>query len=417
MRLGPVVHGGLLLVALVISYQTSTRQQETGPKRGRHTVWKVGAVSALVFETDTKVVRIEERRDELGSYYWGEIERTKKVAKPPGAGPTNGDAGPPPPTELPETLVSIREFPVGEAGEELMQQFQSLMALRKLGPIKPEKLEYYNLHEKTNSLTLIESAEKQHSLLIAGEKIYGGTDRYVLDVDTSTGYVLSGKLIQPLESAESSLSIKKVHSFNDEKVTSIAITTTAGDKVLRKGVRKEEAGEHVVWSYEGSSESSHAALGVFVDRVAKLKPTRYESEIDPSTLVHIATLRYKDEGEASLGYLELYRQLPSAQETTEKPRSALQTQYYIKTERTRVLGKVGRLGADRVDQDLVALFGIAPPPVSPVAPSVKPVAPVVPPTPKAPAQPAPKAPTSPAPKAPASPAPKAPASPAPPTKP
>ncbi|MCP4446764.1 MAG: hypothetical protein GY811_15665 [Myxococcales bacterium] len=377
MRLGPVVHGGLLAVALAFSYQTSTRKEGGAPKRGTYPVWKLGALSAVVFESESKRVRIEERTDENGSYYWGEIRRSvpAKKSEPHQGGTDTGDAEPIAPPAVPEMTVTTREFPVGVAGEELMSQYQSLVALRKLGSLEQEKLEYYNLHEKTISLTAIEKGKGERSLLLANEKIYGGTDRYMFDVDKGLGYVFSGKLIQPLQSAESSLSIKKVHAYDDAKVTSIAITTTGGDTVLVKRVTEDAKGEHIEWSYEVAPEATDTALAGFVDRVKKLKPTRYEPELKSSSLVHIATLRYRASNKRSLGYLELYRQLASTQEPKKKSGSALQTQYYIKTERTRVLGKVGRLGADRVDQDLVELFGIAPAPVAPDPVAPTPVAP------------------------------------------
>ncbi len=374
MKLGPVVHGGLLVVALVFAYQTNTRKEDTLPKRGTHAVWKLGSLSTVVLESEKKRVRIEKREDENGSYYWGEVTRTTKTPVPAAAGPGAGDAGALDLAPEPETKVTSREFPVGRAGEELMLQYQNLMALRKVGPLASDDLERYNLHEKTVSLTAIEGGNSEHTLLLAGEKIYGGTDRYAYEVNGGIGYVLSGKLVQPLESAESSLSIRNVHSYPDAKVTSIAITTTAGDKVLVKNSVEDEGGEHIVWEYEEAPGTSEAALASFVDRVKKLKPTSYDPALEPTSLVHIATLRYRDSGKASLGYLELYRQLPEAQEPPKRPGALQQTQYFIKTERTRVLGKVGRLDADRVDQDLVELFGIAAPPAHAEPPASTPPA-------------------------------------------
>ena len=376
MKLGPVVHGGLLVVALVFAYQTNTRKEDTLPKRGTHPVWKLGTLSTVVLESEKKRVRIEKREDENGSYYWGEVTRTTKTPAAAAAGPgaSAGDAGPLDLPAEPETKVTSREFPVGRAGEELMLQYQNLMALRKVGPLASDDLERYNLHEKTLTLTVIEGGNSEHAMLLAGEKIYGGTDRYAYEVNGGIGYVLSGKLVQPLESAESSLSIRKVHSYSDAKVTSIAITTTAGDKVLVKNSVKDEGGTHVVWEYEEAPGTSEAALSSFVDRVKKLKPTSYDPALEPTSLVHIATLRYRDSGKASLGYLELYRHLPEAQEAPKRPGALQQTQYFIKTERTRVLGKVGRLDADRVDQDLVELFGIAAPPAHAERPTPAPPA-------------------------------------------
>ncbi len=398
MRLGPVVHGGLLAVALVFSYQTSTRKKEASQARGTHAVWKLSNISTLILESEKKTVRIEKRSDEHGSYLWAKVDRTSTKTKPAPvkeALPT-GDAGPesapvPAPTApVTETIVTTREFPLGKAGTELMEQFQTLMALRKIGPIGADRLEEFNLHEKTLSIVAVEGDKGERTLLLAGERIYGGTDRYMLDVKTRVGYVISGKLVQPLESSESSLRLKSMHAYDEKDVKSALVKTTAGDKVLVKATSHDEKGEHVVWEHEARPGEVDPSLGSFLDRLKKLKPTQYEPSLDASTLVHIATVRYRDKHEKSLGYLELYRQLASAQRPSEKPGRLLQTQYYIKTERTRVLGKVGRLGADRVDQDLVELFGIAPPPPPPAPVAPKPSPPSMPVAPKSvPTAPAP----------------------------
>ncbi len=393
MRLGPVVHGGLLVVALVFSYQTATRKKEASQERGTHAVWKLANLSTIILESEKKTVRIEQRTDDYGSYLWATVDRrssrpssTKTKPAPAVESVPHGDAGPesaPAPIEPPiepetETIVTTREFPLGKAGDELMEQFQTLMALRKIGPIAAEGLEEFNLHEKTVSIVAIGKDQGERTLLLAGEKIYGGTDRYMLDVEKGLGYVISGKLVQPLESSESSLRLKSMHAYDEKNVKSTLVKTTAGAQVLVKATSRDAQGEHVVWEHEARPGEVDPSLGSFLDRLQKLKPTKYEPSLDASSLVHIATLRYRDKNEKSLGYLELYRQLASAQEPSEKPGAVLQTQYYIKTERTRVLGKVGRLGADRVDQDLVELFGIAPPPPPPEPVAPKPVSPTVP---------------------------------------
>ncbi len=180
--------------------------------------------------------------------------------------------------------------------------------------------------------------------------------------------MLSGKLIQPLESAESSLGLKRMHTYDKARVTSITIRTTAGDNVLVKR-SAPDGGEG--WEYETTPGASDA-LASLLERVGKLKPTKYEPEMAPSSLVHIATLRYRNTSKDALGFLELYRQPVALQSAGKSAGAVLRTQYYIRTERTRVLAKVGRLDADRVDQDLVELFGIA-------APSTRP-APAPPPT-------------------------------------
>jgi hypothetical protein len=397
MRLSIVLHGALLLIALFFAYQTATREETKTPEQGSELVWKMSKVSAIYYETESKTVRVEARVDEQSDYLWGKVTRTRTVPAPkkkPDARSTSDGHGhgseshegekehekeqekEPEKDPEPEVTTTVREFPVGSAGKTLLEGFQTLMALRKLGPLSQEQLEEYELHENTVNLTVFFDKSPERTLLLAKKSIYGGTDRYAIDMESNIGYVISGKLVQPLESAENSLRIKKTHLFETEQLHAIDITTTKGDKrVLKKIVPDEKKkGERVTWQEEGAADQSDQTLTNFIDRVSKLRATQYETELKEGSLVHIATLRYLDEDKKPLGFLELSRQLPEVQPPAAEGAPPLTTQYFIKTERTRSQGKVSRLAAERIDQDLVEIFGIAPPP--------KPPAPPTPPTPK-----------------------------------
>jgi hypothetical protein len=385
MRSGTVIYGGLLVVALLFAYQTETRTKTKKPTRGTHLVWKIPKVTAIRLESETKTIHLEARKDDQGAYLWGHSERTsRKPIKPVTPEADAGVGDPPekvaaPPEE--EVTVTKRDFPLGIAGDTLFDDFAKLMALRKLGPLTPEQIEEYELHEKTMNLTVF-GGKEERTLLLASKTIYGGTDRYAIDVKSNVGYVISGKLVQPVDSAESTLGLKKMHRYEEDEIRSIEVKTTAGDKEIIKGSTTDEKGEHTIWSDAAKPGENDQTLANFIDRVAKLKPTQYDPELAASDLVHIATLRYLDTGKKAKGYLELYRQLPAMQKATRDPKApAPRTEYFIKTERTRVLGKVSRLGAERVDQDLVELFGIAPPPAPPEPPPAPKPAPTPTPAP------------------------------------
>lgn len=399
MRLGPVIHGGLLLVALLFAYQTSTRSKTKKPKQGTHLVWKESKPTSLVFESEESTVRMEWREDEKGKYLWGHEDRSrvvkKKLDKPvepaepvegtpadaakdkaPAEEPKDGtpadasadeakEEAPAEEETIEETVVTTHEYPIGTKGSDLLKEYEKLMALRKVGPITSDDFEKYDLQEKTLNLTVAFADGKQRTLLIASKSIYGGGDRYALDVQSNILYVLAGKLVKPLESAETSLGLDAVHTYKDEFVKSVEVKTTAGDKEILKGSTTDEKGQHTTWSSATSPGQNDTTLGTFIERVGKLKPAGYEPKLQAGDLIHIATLRYRDDKKQALGYLELYRQLPTMQEPSTDPKLPNQTQYYIKTEETRVLGKVGRLAGQQIDRDLVEFFGITPPPVDP----------------------------------------------------
>jgi hypothetical protein len=415
MRSGPIIHGSLLVVALLFAYQTSTRKKDTKPTRGTHQVWKMSKVVAIHLESETKTLKIESRTDKQGPYLWAREDRTRTVPAKKAAHAHDENEGMPKDEPVPDALADVpadevetttREFPIGIAGDTLLKDYQQLVALRKLGPLGAEDLEEYDLHEKTINLTVLGSGKAQQTLVLAGKSIYGGTDRYALDVSNNIGYVISGKFVQPLDSAETSLGLKKTHLYGKEEVSSVEVKTTAGDKVILKGTTTDEKGEHTIWSDAAKPDENDQTLANFIDRVSKLRPSKYEPSLTASDLVHIATLRYLGADGKSKGYLELYRQLPEMQEAASEPNApALTTQYFIKTERTRALGKVSRLSAERVDQDLVELFGIAAPPDPPAPKKPAPSPKSVPPTPAPKAAPSPV--PTPAPKAAPKPTPKA----------
>ena len=139
-----------------------------------------------------------------------------------------------------------------------------------------------------------------------------------------------------------------------------------------------EKGKKTTWSWSDTPDKDDLTIANFLDRAGKLKPVRYNTEIDVATLNKIATVRYQGE-KGELGFMEVFRQLPKDQKDDPKnPTKVKRTEYFVKTEQTRSLGKASRMSAERVDQDLVELFGIEAPPKPPAEP--KKAAPKGPPT-------------------------------------
>ena len=375
MKTGALVHGALLAGALVVAYQTWTKEKKEEPTTGDVVMWSEdeSAFESIHFDAEKKSVGLERRKGDSGNYLWGSVKRTTKVPPPPK--PKEEVLPAIPQDEMPkpdEFKVSTREFPVGEKGDELIGLVADMRALRELGPLSDEQKEEYGLSDSKENLSITFAGGKTHSLVI-GKRVYGGSHRYASDTSTGKSYVLSADIMRPIDSAESSLGLKKFHNYEEDEVTEAVIETSKETKsALRKEVDDPEKGPQTTWSWSDTPDSADLTIANFLDRADKLKPTKYDPDLDPSSLTKIATIRFKGAA-GELGYLEMYRQLPSQQVSDDdKAPKSKRTQYWIKTEETRVLGKASPSAGDRVDQDLVELFGIEPPPKAPKATPPKP---------------------------------------------
>lgn len=478
MRIGPAVHGALLVVALLLAYRAWTAEEETEQTAGEYIVWNESPESfeSLSFKTENKDVRIERRKDKTGSYLWGKVTRTrKKVTRPdphggmhghgaPGATDKDGDAkkddakkddakkdgakpkvdkvklkpktdaakkkaapkttkttktdaakasqndpipqakpkaapakpkaapakpkaAPAPKKDAPKagekpkddhgaaggpageaadatatkaakpeakssTETTVREFPIGEAGEDFVAKFSQLRALRELGVVSDDAKIEYGLDDTTDRLT-VTFAGKERTLLV-GDRVFGGSDRYVLDETSGKGYVLASDVMRLIDAAETALGLKSYHAFDEvEDLRRLSVeasgTTT---ELVRLDLEEDEDGKktkRTTWARADSENIEDVTMANFVDRVSKLRPVEYLPDLDPATLTKLARFSYQDDAKKELGYMELYK---GPGDEPARPGAPARDEYYMKTEVTRTLGRVSRLTAERVDQDL-----------------------------------------------------------------
>ena len=418
MKTGPLIHGVLLAGALVVAYQSWTKEEKEDPTTGDFVVWQESkdAFTSIHFEAEKKSVSVEKRNQDGSDYLWGTVKRTTKKpkAKTDQVAP---DAATDAPEENPlpapdEFTVTTREFPVGEKGDEFLDAISEMRALRQLGQLDQAQKEKYGLADSKENLT-VNFGDGNSRTLVIGNRVYGGSHRYASDATSGESFVLSSDIMRPIDSAESSLGLKKIHLYEDKDVTGAVVETSKTTKTALKKVTEDpEKGKKTTWSWSDTPDKDDLTIANFLDRAGKLKPVRYDTEVDVATLDKIATVKYQGE-KGDLGFMEVYRQLPKNQKDDPKnPSKVKRTEYFVKTERTRSLGKASRMSAERVDQDLVELFGIEAPPKPPAEPkkAVPKAAPKAPPGfPGAPGKPAgPAGKTAPKTKAPAAKPPSAP---------
>jgi hypothetical protein len=309
-------------------------------------------------------------------------------ASPAGDSDPHGDPVAAPAPEPEETTSKTKEFPIGRGGRELVDNLVHLHALRDLGVLTDQQKEEYELGESKENLTVFFKGGKQQSLII-GARVFGGGDRYVMNPGNGKGYVLSNsEIMRHIDGAENSLGLKALHRFQEQMetetpgnpndpnmpkekldrypgVVQLEIETESGSRTL---VRYEQpdptTGSTIIgWADKQKPGEADMTFGNLLAQIERLKPLEYDPTLDVSTLTKVLTLRYVQSGGKSIGTLELFRQEPAITpelEPSDESGKAAKPEFYVKTELTRIPGKVGRMQAERITDDLPQLFGAEP---------------------------------------------------------
>lgn len=346
---GAIVHAVLLVAMLLFAYQTWTRDTSVKQNTGKVVVWneKSADLQAIVHETEDRTVKIERKGEGATSYFWGIDTKVTKKAKKKDPPPPLADGGVPPAPVTPEppemeTVTTVREFPVGEAVTPLVTGYTAMRAIRDLGVLSDEQKAEYELLEAEKTISVVFASGSRS--LVLGDKVLGGKDRYVMEVDSGRGYVIAGSLIEPFEGGERALTPKSVIPTGDDVAT---IEIAAGDKVKKVSriTATDEAGkQHKTWG-DASTQKADQTTANFLEKIeTQLKPSKYDAALDPATMTKLVTVTYRDGKSKVLGTLDVYKQAGDAAE------------YFIVSERTRVPGQVSKTAGDQVEQNIATVF-------------------------------------------------------------
>ncbi len=433
MNRGVLVHGVLLLCALLLGYQTLKEDDGPGPELGEISIWSLppDSIRALTYVDDDKRVRVERREDGDQVYLWGiETREERRRGRDEGRDHTHGhshdhdhddhghddphdhghdhgydeghahdyetdytdrggdaeaeteaEAEPRTDTdaeaeaqaeaedEAGEEAMSIvdeeldeaedvetvtEKFPVGAEGEELFELYADLKAMRDLGIPDEGQLEGFQFADAKGEIT-VELADGSTRAIEVGGRVYGGADRYVFEKETGRAFVVRSRVIRGLRGGQSSLRLSELHAFEPGDVRAIALKTGGAELDLLRFDDEDEAHPHGEpglgdsrWAYADSPDEASQTLANFLGRVESLRPRSYATDVDKAALDHLLALRYLGEDGEVLGELELYRDDAAA--------DGGEAAYYVWSERTRVLGVVSPLAAERVDQDVEQVF-------------------------------------------------------------
>jgi hypothetical protein len=342
---GIYVHLGLLLAAALAAVLVWTRDKQ--PKAlspDSVVIWsgRAADVSRISFEAKGKKVSLEAKKDEIGAYYVGSMEKESSPPAPP-AHDAGADSGASAEPAAAPTRTTIEFVSVG-AATKLAESFAPLRAIRALGKIEGDRVAEFGLTEPDGTVTIrVKDAERKLQL---GGPTQGGGDRYVRDPATGEVYVVEGDILRDLETADTKLVERDLHEWKEADVTSAEVS--AGER-KRAMVRAGAEGKQF-WADPGSPDTKDETLGNWVSKLDRLRPTQFVlSPPEPKEPV----LRVEYTGRSGkLGFLELVKVVAAPAKPDDPPGKP---DYLIRTERTRHFAKVIVTTAEQVEQDLSSI--------------------------------------------------------------
>lgn len=325
-----LVHLGVLGVAVITAVGVWTREKETKAVASAEvTVWagRSSDVQRVTYDSKTKKVEVDAKSDAVGRYFTGSVEKDAPTL------PHSADAGAPP---TPAGRVTVGFVSVGP-GEKLADALGSLHALRALGKIGDDRAAEFGLAEP-EATVVVRVGGVDHKLLL-GAATPGGNDRYARDASTSEVYALRGEPLRNLEQADTQLLEHELHEWKDAEVLKARLDAGGkGRDIVRGGPETKR-----FWADASNPDANDETLGNWMTKLERLRPTEFvTSEPEGKELV----LRIEYTGKKPLGVVEL-----------SKVKGALgdKPTFYLRTERTRLWGKVPNAGAEQIEQDLAAV--------------------------------------------------------------
>lgn len=329
---GLLIHVGLFVLASAGAARMWMRDEQ--PKtlvQTEATVWsgRAADVERIVFEGKNKKVTLEAKKDELGAYYVGALERS---APPP---PAPDSKAPPAPAKAGKT-----EFVGVGAAQKLIDALAPLKALRALGRIPEDRSSEFGLSEPEG--TLIVTLKGTERKIVIGGTTPGGGDRYVRDPSSGETYVIDGDAVRDLDTAESRLVERELHEWKEAEVTTAEVS--AGGKkrqILRGGPEGKR-----FWADPAAADQKDETVANWMSKVDRLRPTDYVMST-PADKQDLVRIEYSA-GSRKLGFVEVAR--ISSADPAGKP------DYLVRTERTRLFAKVPATTAEQVEQDLGSIL-------------------------------------------------------------
>ena len=331
-----VTHVGLLVLASAAAFSIWTREEKPEQdKADTVEVWggTPDAVEAVAFDGKQRTVKIQPKKDALGRWYV--VTMDKEVAVP--APRASADAGAPPPAPPPKHEITT--FLSMKAGDELMKKLANLKALRALGKADASKLADYGLDKPDGTLKIKLGGKEQ--VLTIGAQTPGGSERYAKYATSGEIFALEGDLIQTLSFADSRLTERELHAFQNDEVKKITISKGNKTRDVVRVTEKKDA-----WADAATPGKPDETVVNWLTKVERLRALEFVEKPAQAPTPEQAVVRLEYfAGAKSLGFLEVY-----------KVNGEKGPEYLGRTEYTRWYVKLVSSSAEQLEQDLGALL-------------------------------------------------------------
>jgi hypothetical protein len=335
---GQILHLGLLGVSAVLAFGVWTHD-DGAPSTGKPSeveVWPgdPDSVTALSFESSTRKVRIEPKKDALGRWYVGTVDKDEPTgvsASPHGAGGAPADAPPSPTKHTTLRFVGVK------AADDLLKTLAPLRALRRVGKVEGTRAEEFGFDKPEGTLKLT-VAGKSQSLLIGGATP-GGTERYG-KAPSGDVFAISGDIVQSFQFADSRLVERELQPFKPEEATRVKVSKAGKSRELARVPGKNEG-----WADSATPSKLDETAGNWMAKLGRLHVQDWveKPSVAPGADNQVVRVDYFA-GSKALGSLELYK-VPGEKGS----------EYLARTEYGRWFARVITSAAEQVDQDSASL--------------------------------------------------------------
>ena len=318
------VHALLLVTSVAFAGIVWTRDKKPVGQAADVTVWpgRASDVTRVTYEGKSHRLMLEAKRDERGRFFVGSDACNT-------APPTSSDGGivqDPGASARTMNLLSV------SAAEKLAEAIAPLRSPRALGPIGDDKAREFGLDIPDGTLVVVVGGVERR--LVVGGVTPGGSDRYVRNPETGEVYVLRGDIFRDIDTPEARLVERDLHEWKDGEVRRATLRARGKARDVVHGGSESKR----VWADATSADQADETIGNWMGKLDRLRPTEYRTS-PPEPRTDVARIEYSS-GDL-LGFLEIVK----------SPASDGKADYFVRTERTRLFGKVSGALAEQVEQD------------------------------------------------------------------
>lgn len=354
-----LLHAALALFGLGFAYQTWTRPAVLEEKPSDEITLLAcdpAQITQIELVQPTHRVTVRPEQGKSGREYWitstpTPIETKKPAAAGADGGVEESDAGAPaapPPTKKSERVFDGKApvtFVANAAFEAYLKAYFPVRALRGLGVIDKSEYADFGL-DKVGTHLKVTCGGQTLALEIAG-RTHGSNENYVRDPKSDRSYLLPGRLVRDLQSAQFNFTQSELHAFKLTDVDETVITAMGETRRLLQRDRKIPG--QAQWVDAAQPDRRNELFGNWLDRLGKLKVRQYlardaqpgaDLQVPAKPPVTVMTIEHHAEGKPK-GKLEVVRV------DTDKT-----SYFYAKSEATRIWVSLYEATVKELVQDL-----------------------------------------------------------------